>query len=94
MHKLTEDVIMEFLPPGVKGGVSYCCRYERPGVNRSTAHILKNSISLSKLFDFLSELEERIHAETVSGASGHIQVAEPSCWADSIHKYCGSASLH
>jgi hypothetical protein len=58
MHRLTEDVIMEFLPPGFKGGVSYCCRYVRPGVNRRTAHILKNSTSLSKFFDFLSGLEE------------------------------------
>jgi hypothetical protein len=58
MHKLTKDMIMEFLPPGVEGGVSYCCGYERPGVNRRTAHILKNSASLSKFFDFLSGLEE------------------------------------
>jgi hypothetical protein len=51
-------MIMEFLPPGVEGGVSYCCGYERPGVNRRTAHILKNSASLSEFFDFLSGLEE------------------------------------
>jgi hypothetical protein len=92
MHRLTKDIIMEFLPPGVEGGVSYCCGYERPGVNRRTAHILKNSASLSKFFDFLSGLEEFMQKQ--SGASGHIQVAEPSCWADSIHKYCGSAFLH
>jgi hypothetical protein len=58
MHRLTKDVIMKFLPPGVEGGVSYCCGYERPGVNRRTAHILKNSTGLNKFFDFLSGLEE------------------------------------
>jgi hypothetical protein len=58
MHRLTKDMIMEFLPPGVEGGVSYCCGYERPGVNSRTAHILKNSASLNKFFDFLSGLEE------------------------------------
>jgi hypothetical protein len=58
VYRLTEDVNMEFLPPGVEGGVSYCCGYERPGVDSRTAHILKNSTSLSKFFDFLSGLEE------------------------------------
>jgi hypothetical protein len=56
MH--TEDVIMEFLPPRVKGGVSYCCGNERLGVNRRTACISKNSASLSKFLDFLFGLEE------------------------------------
>jgi hypothetical protein len=54
IYRLTEDVIMEFLPPGIEGGVSYCCGNERPG----PACILKNSASLSKLLDFLSGLEE------------------------------------
>jgi hypothetical protein len=58
VYRLTEDVIMEFLPPGVEGGVSYCCGYERPGVNRRATRILKDSTSLSKFFDFLSGLEE------------------------------------
>jgi hypothetical protein len=58
MHRLTKDMVMEFLPPGVEGGVSYCCRYERPGVNRGTAHILKYPAGLSKFFDLLSGLEE------------------------------------
>jgi hypothetical protein len=58
VYRLTEDVIIEFLPPGVEGGVSYCCEYERPGVNKRTTHILKDSTSLSKFFDFLSGLEE------------------------------------
>jgi hypothetical protein len=58
MYRLTEDMIMEFLPPRVEGGVSYCCGYERPCVNRRDAHILKNSASLSKFLDFLSGLKE------------------------------------
>jgi hypothetical protein len=58
VYRLTEDMIMEFLPPGVEGGVSYCCGYERPGVNRRTACILKNSASLSEFLDFISGLEE------------------------------------
>jgi hypothetical protein len=51
-------MVMEFLPPGVEGGVSYCCRCEGPGVNSWTAYILKNPAGLSKFFDFLSGLEE------------------------------------
>jgi hypothetical protein len=51
-------MIMEFLPPGVEGGMSYCCGYERPGVNRRTAHILKDPAGLGKIFDFLSRLEK------------------------------------
>jgi hypothetical protein len=58
VYRLTENVIMEFLPPGVKGGVSYCCRCEGPGVNSWTAYILKNPAGLSKFFDFLSGLEK------------------------------------
>jgi hypothetical protein len=58
VYRLTEDMIMEFLPPGVEGGVSYCCGNERPGVNRRTAYILKNSARLRKFLDFLSRLEE------------------------------------
>jgi hypothetical protein len=58
VYRLTEDVIMEFLPPGVEGGVRYCCGYERPGVNRRTAHILKDPAGLGKIFDFLSRLEK------------------------------------
>jgi hypothetical protein len=51
-------MVMEFLPPRVEGGVSYCCRSEGPGVNSWTAYILKNPASLSKFFDFLSGFEE------------------------------------
>jgi hypothetical protein len=72
MHRLTKDMIMEFLPPGVEGGVSYCCGYERPGVNRRTAHILKNSASLSKFFDFLSGLEEFMQKQS----RGHLATSK------------------
>jgi hypothetical protein len=58
VYRLTEDMIVEFLPPGIEGGVSYCCGYERPGVNRMTAHVLKDSATLHKFLDFLSGLEE------------------------------------
>jgi hypothetical protein len=58
VHWLTKNVVMEFLPPRVEGGVSYCCRCERPGVNSWTAFILKNPAGLSKFFDFLSGFEE------------------------------------
>jgi hypothetical protein len=58
MHRLTEDMVVEFLPPRVEGGVSYSCRSERPGVNRWTAYILENPAGLSKILDFLSGLEE------------------------------------
>jgi hypothetical protein len=51
-------MVMEFLPPRVKGGVSYRCGYERPGVNSWTAFILKNPSGLRKLFDFFSGFEE------------------------------------
>jgi hypothetical protein len=54
VHRLTEDVVMKFLPPRIEGGMSYCCRRERPGINGWTAFILKNPAGLSKLFDFFS----------------------------------------
>jgi hypothetical protein len=72
VYRLTEDMIMEFLPPGVEGGVSYCCGYERTGVNRRTAHILKNSASLNKFFDFLSGLEEFMQKQSW----GHLATSE------------------
>jgi hypothetical protein len=72
VYKLTEDMIIEFLPPGVEGGVSYCCGYERPGVNRRTAHILKSFASLNKFFDFLSELEEFMQKQSW----GHLATSE------------------
>jgi hypothetical protein len=81
VYRLTEDVIVEFLPPGVEGGVSYCCAYERPGVNRKTTHILKDSTSLSKFFDFLSGFEEF----TQKQSWGHLATSElPSHYVELI----------
>jgi hypothetical protein len=57
VYGLTENVIMEFLPLGVEGGVSYYCRCEGPGINSWTAYILKNLAGLSEFFDFLSGFE-------------------------------------
>jgi hypothetical protein len=72
MHRLTEDMVMEFLPPGVEGGVSYCRRCEGPGVNRWTAYILENPAGLSKLFDFLSGLEEFMQKQS----RGHLATSK------------------
>jgi hypothetical protein len=72
MHRLTEDMVMKFLPPGVEGGVSYCCRYERPGVNRWTAYVLKNPAGLSKFFDLLSGLEEFVQKQS----PGHLATSK------------------
>jgi hypothetical protein len=58
VYRLTEDVIVEFLPPGVKGGMSYGCGHKRPGVYSGTTHIMEDPAAVHKLFDFLSGLEE------------------------------------
>jgi hypothetical protein len=58
VYRLVEDVIMEFLPPGVEGGMSYCCGYKRPGVDSGTSHIMEDSGTVHEFFDFLSRLEE------------------------------------
>jgi hypothetical protein len=58
VYRLTEDVIMEFLPPIVKGGVSYYGRCKMPGVDSWTAYILKDPAGLGEIFDFLSRLEK------------------------------------
>jgi hypothetical protein len=58
VYRLTEDVIMEFLPPGVKSGMSYGCGHERTGVGSGTTHILEDPAAVHTLFDFLSGLEE------------------------------------
>jgi hypothetical protein len=71
---LIENVIMEFLPPGFEGGVSYCCRCEGPGVNSWTAYILKNPGGLSKFFDFLSGFEEFMQKQPW----GHLAASELS----------------
>jgi hypothetical protein len=47
-------MIMEFLPPGIEGGVSYSCGHKRPGVDSGTAHIMEDSAAMHKFFDFLS----------------------------------------
>jgi hypothetical protein len=78
MDRLAENMVMEFLPPGVEGGVSYCCGCEGSGVNSWTAYILKNPAGLSKFFDFLSGLEEfmqkqsRGHLATSKFPSHHV----------------------
>jgi hypothetical protein len=58
MDRLTEDVIVEFLPPGVESGVDYDCGHERTCVDTGTAHIVEDPAALHQLFDFLSGLEE------------------------------------
>jgi hypothetical protein len=59
MYWLIEDVIMEFLPPGSKGGMSYCCRYKGPRcMNSGAALILKDSSGLQGFLNFLSRFEE------------------------------------
>jgi hypothetical protein len=72
VYRLTENVIVEFLPPGVKGRVSYCCRCKGPGVNRWTAYILENPAGLSKLFDFLSGFEEFMQKQS----RGHLATSK------------------
>jgi hypothetical protein len=52
--------------------VNYCCRCERPGVNRGTAHILKNPAGLSKFFDFLSGLYEFMQKQS----RGHLATSK------------------
>jgi hypothetical protein len=58
MHWLTENVVMEFLPPGDEEGVSYCCWCEKPGIKSWAAFILKNPSGLHTLPDFFPGFEE------------------------------------
>jgi hypothetical protein len=59
MYWLIEGVIMEFLPPGSKGGVSYCYWYKGPRwINSWVALILKDSSGLHGFLNFLSGFEE------------------------------------
>jgi hypothetical protein len=58
VHRLTEDMVMEFLPPRIEGGMSYYCRCGRLGINGWTVFILKDPAGLSELFDYLSGFEE------------------------------------
>jgi hypothetical protein len=58
VHWLIEDMVMELLPPGDKERVSYCCWYEKPGMNSWTTFVLKDPSALNVLCDFLSGFEE------------------------------------
>jgi hypothetical protein len=58
VDRLTEDVIVEFLPPVVKGGMSYGRGHERTGVDSRTTHILEDPAVVHTLFDFLPRLKE------------------------------------
>jgi hypothetical protein len=58
VYRLTEDMIMEFLPPGIEGGVSYGYGHKRPGVDSGTTHVMEDSTTVHKFFDFFSGLEE------------------------------------
>jgi hypothetical protein len=64
VYRLTEDVVVEFLPPGVKGGMSYGCGHKRPGVDSGTTHIRENPAAVHNLFDFLSGLEEFVQEQS------------------------------
>jgi hypothetical protein len=58
MDRLTEGVIIEFLPPGVKGGVSHDYGHKRTGIDSRATHILEDPATVHTFFDFLSGLEE------------------------------------
>jgi hypothetical protein len=58
VNRLAEDVIVEFLPPGAKGGMNYGCGHKRTCVDSGTTHIMEDPAALHTLFDFLSGLEE------------------------------------
>jgi hypothetical protein len=59
MYWLIEDVIMEFLPPGSKRGMSYRCWYKWPRcINSWAALILKDSSGLQVFLNFLPRFEE------------------------------------
>jgi hypothetical protein len=58
VHWLTEDMVMEFLPPGDEERVSYCYWCEKPGINSWAAFVFKDPPGLNALFDFLSGFEE------------------------------------
>jgi hypothetical protein len=58
VDRLTEDVIVEFLPPGAKGGVSYGRGHERTGIDSRATHILEDPADVHTLFDFLPRLKE------------------------------------
>jgi hypothetical protein len=51
-------MVMEFLPLGDEGGMSYYYGCERPGVKSWPAFILENPSGLYVVLDFLSGFEE------------------------------------
>jgi hypothetical protein len=57
-------MVMEFFPPGIEGGVSHGYGHKRPGVDSGTAHIMKDSATMHKFFDFLSGLEEFVQEQS------------------------------
>jgi hypothetical protein len=58
VHWLTEDMVMELLPPGDEERVSYCYWCEEPDINSWAALVFKDPSDLNVLFDFLSRFEE------------------------------------
>jgi hypothetical protein len=58
VHWFTEDMFMEFLPPGDEERMSYCYWCEKPGIKSWAAFILKNPSGLYAILDFLSGFEE------------------------------------
>jgi hypothetical protein len=90
VYRLTEDMIMEYLPPGVEGGVSYCCGYKRPGVDSGTAHIMNDSATMHEFFDFLSGLEEFMQKQSwglivfisAIGQPSSTEFSRQNAWAD------------
>jgi hypothetical protein len=59
MYWLIEGVIVEFLPLGGKGRMSYCCWYKGTRcINSWATLILKDTSALQGFLNFLSGLEE------------------------------------
>jgi hypothetical protein len=59
MYWHIEGVIMEFLPPGSKGGMSYCYWHKgHRSINSRAALILKDPFCLQEFLNILSGLEE------------------------------------
>jgi hypothetical protein len=58
VHWLIEDVVMEFLPPGDKKRVSYCCWCKDLGIKSWAAVVFTDPSGLNVFCDFLSGFEE------------------------------------
>jgi hypothetical protein len=77
VHRLIEDMIMELLPPGIEGGMSYGCGHKRPGVDSGTTDIMENPAAVHKLYDFLPGLEELMQEQPW----GHLAAPKlPGCY--------------